>query len=337
MKIYKCCFHEAGEWFSFIAASSIGIDKCPYCNNMSEYVETDAITETFDALLSTVEECEDGFTLSDFFQKKLNLFKMPNENRITSLLEALGKTVTAKTRVSFVRDISSISGDWEAFKNIIKTKKRFTFNPELEEYGWDLPLHELTGTISLGTELFRARIHDKITSSPFSPEEMFPQNPNPTDGRAHSKGIDCLYLSRDLETPFYESKCAQLDCVSIATFSPKSPISIIDFTREFDCPVQITKEVAINLLRKVELGRIIGKEMSRPLHKNDTIIEYIPTQFICEYIREKNGVEAIQYWSSMNPLGKNLVLFNRDKVEVKHVSLHRISSVKIKHDIIVIS
>ena len=331
MRIYKCCFNEAGDWFSSIATFSDGIGKCPYCNRDSEYVKVNTISETFLALLSTVKESKDGFTLSDFFQKKLNLLKTPNEEMITSLLANLGKTFTANTRVSFIHDISSINENWKAFKDVITTKKRFTFNPEAEEYGWDVSLG-LLGEIPKSTNLFRARIHDKMVTTPFSKDEMFPPNPNPTDGRAHSKGIDCLYLSRDLETPFYESRCAQLDYVSIATFSPKSPITIMDFTREFDCPFQITKELAISLLRKVELGRIIGKEMSRPLHKIDTIIEYIPTQFICEYIREKNKVEAIQYWSSMYPTGKNLVLFNRDKVEVKNVSLYKISNVTIQHE-----
>lgn len=56
------------------------------------------------------------------------------------------------------------------------------------------------------------------------------------------------------------------------------------------------------------------EELSRPVRKQDVHFDYLPTQFLCEFIKYK-GFDAIEYSSSMSQNGYNLAIFNDGKFE----------------------
>lgn len=74
----------------------------------------------------------------------------------------------------------------------------------------------------------------------------------------------------------------------------------------------------------------ISRDLSRPLPRYDSELEYIPTQFICEYIRFKIEADGIQFNSSLEKGGVNIVLFNRENIECIDVEVHQIDEVKMK-------
>lgn len=55
----------------------------------------------------------------------------------------------------------------------------------------------------------------------------------------------------------------------------------------------------------------------------------IPTQFICEYIRFFTKADGIQFYSSLEMNGVNVVLFNQENIECIDVEVHQIEEVKI--------
>jgi hypothetical protein len=155
-----------------------------------------------------------------------------------------------------------------------------------------------------------------------------------SEGRANPKGIPYLYLCKDIETTFYETRASYLDYISIGIFkaSKSNILKIVDFTKHLS-PFNNATDI-ISFSKGKILRDIISKDLSKPLHRFDSELEYIPTQFICEFIRYFYDVDGIQFFSSLRKGGVNVVLFNEDKVVCSTVELHQISDVDINSQII---
>ncbi|MEL6988103.1 MAG: RES domain-containing protein, partial [Bacteroidota bacterium] len=74
----------------------------------------------------------------------------------------------------------------------------------------------------------------------------------------------------------------------------------------------------------------ISRALSKPMRRYDSQLEYIPTQFICEFIKVNTGADGIRFSSSLHPAGKNYVAFDQNLFECKKVSLLRITSLKLE-------
>lgn len=72
----------------------------------------------------------------------------------------------------------------------------------------------------------------------------------------------------------------------------------------------------------------LGDELSRPVRKQDEHLDYLPTQFLCEYIKSKLGFDAVEYKSSMNSDGYNLAVFNDSKLECVDVKFYRVTNLE---------
>ena len=62
----------------------------------------------------------------------------------------------------------------------------------------------------------------------------------------------------------------------------------------------------------------------------DSELDYIPTQFICEFIKIFTNVQGIKFRSSLHNTGSNLVLFNQETMKCRSVKKVQISKVNIK-------
>ncbi|MCD7975821.1 MAG: RES family NAD+ phosphorylase [Tannerellaceae bacterium] len=149
-----------------------------------------------------------------------------------------------------------------------------------------------------------------------------------TAGRANPSGIPYLYLSRSLETTIYETRSGYLDLLSVARFNPKGEeLNIVDFT--IHPSIFNDEQERVEIMTSRLLKDAISQDLSKPMRRYDSELEYIPTQFICEYIRYTTGVDGIQFNSSLHKVGVNIVLFDPDKVECKVVEVHHVSEVLI--------
>lgn len=66
------------------------------------------------------------------------------------------------------------------------------------------------------------------------------------------------------------------------------------------------------------------------MRRYDSEIEYIPTQFICEFIKVFTGASGIRFSSSLHPTGKNVVLFDQKMMQCKSVVLKRVNSLNLQ-------
>lgn len=59
----------------------------------------------------------------------------------------------------------------------------------------------------------------------------------------------------------------------------------------------------------------IDEELARPIRRADQLRKYVPTQYVCEYLKS-SGFDGIVFRSAMGD-GMNLALFHPSKAEAK--------------------
>jgi hypothetical protein len=58
----------------------------------------------------------------------------------------------------------------------------------------------------------------------------------------------------------------------------------------------------------------LEKELSEPLRRYDSELDYLPTQYLCEFVKSQ-GYDGVEYGSAMNKGGINLAIFNDNKLK----------------------
>jgi hypothetical protein len=69
----------------------------------------------------------------------------------------------------------------------------------------------------------------------------------------------------------------------------------------------------------------LGEELTRPVLPSGAAIDYIPSQYLCEFIKNR-GLDGVVYRSSVSD-GINLALFNPEKATGGTVSLHNYTGI----------
>jgi hypothetical protein len=83
------------------------------------------------------------------------------------------------------------------------------------------------------------------------------------------------------------------------------------------------------------LRQRIRGDLSKPIRRIDSELEYVPTQFICEFIRYITGTQGIQFNSSLHHRGINVVLFSNNNVQCIEEQIHQVSKIEIQSSKIV--
>lgn len=335
MKVCTSCFKDI-ELNEFIKLSSSEKGKCDYCSKEidSEILDIEKLFFFFREFIGIFREDEDGKILVEILNDDWNLFSGNNVARaiLSDILTAIGSPIsTPEQRVNYSKEIIENISYWEDLKKKLKWESRFLTNTDLLfELGWDSFFNK-TSILPSGEELFRARIHQEGEQKVFDLEDMgCPPKEKVISGRANPQGIPYLYLSKKLETTLYETRAAYLDEISIGKFRIKEDqnIVLVDFTE--DVSSFLNFENIIDYTKSVLLKKKISIDLSKPMRRYDSELEYIPTQFICEFIRYITGADGILFNSSLHEVGQNIVLFKEDKVKCILVQKHHISKVSIE-------
>jgi hypothetical protein len=335
MKVCSQCFNDL-ELKQFIQANSEEKGTCDYCNSTDvDVVDESEIADFFSQFLGIFALNDSGVSLSTLIQSDWNLFA--NEAICIDIVNCFIKPfspilIDSNQKVSYIDDITVCVEYWETIKDEIKWKKRFFSNiSTLEELGWQSIFDEKQTFEWPNNEyLFRGRLHYNSNQKEYKLEDMgCPHNGQVPAGRANPQGIPYLYLSKSIETVLYEIRSTFLDEISVGTFKIKSDATIIlvDFTEKASAFSKIDE--IVEYTKSMLLKRYISTDLSKPIRRYDSEIEYIPTQFICEYIRLISNADGILFNSSLHKGGKNIVLFEQDKVECVSVELQRVSHIEI--------
>ncbi|WP_340820564.1 RES family NAD+ phosphorylase [Polaribacter pacificus] len=157
-----------------------------------------------------------------------------------------------------------------------------------------------------------------------------PPNELATGGRANPKGISYLYIANSLKTALYETRSTIFDYVTIGEFVVKEELKIISFRNIETDPIYWSEREDIEYLPFIYT---LQKELSLPIRKKDKTLDYIPTQYICEYIKSL-GFDGVEYQSSLFAEGYNLAIFNPDKLECINTKVYEIENIKLHHKLL---
>lgn len=209
---------------------------------------------------------------------------------------------------------------WNEFVNHIAFENRFAGseikNDVCAYIDWILSEKEMLFHFSKGTVIYRARkiMEEEITKNTdghfagFNAEKSgMPPYRKAPNGRVNIAGIPVLYTATEKETSCAELRPMKDDYVSIAEYKIIEDIDVANFTL-----AQIEK------VEKHPNGILFLNEMfkSFSLPISNDLIDYLPSEFISEYIRlNHKDLSGIRYSSLHNVGGYNLALFNDEKCE----------------------
>ncbi|WP_257670493.1 RES domain-containing protein [Parapedobacter tibetensis] len=218
---------------------------------------------------------------------------------------------------------------WDSFAKGIKHKNRFFLSDALDLDVLESTLLRFAKTYPAGHVFYRARISDK-------PLECIQLSKPPvettTPGRANPVGIPYLYVSDSEQTTLYETRIALHESISIGQFVVYKPLQVISLKNIADYGPFEVQDMGFTIDEFIEIRPYLIKledELSKPVRKQDVHLDYLPTQFLCEYIKSK-GFDAIEYRSAMNASGYNLAIFNDDKLECVNAKFYQVQGLKYK-------
>ena len=342
MRVCDQCFND-DEIKRFILSESNHEGTCDCCDQNGHLVEIAELLDFFlefvsifkldefggRPLINIVQEDWDIFSSHKIANKILSEIDFSSAKGLNQELFSASNGFDLQVSVSYIDEIVESILFWSMLKDDIKWKRRFFADiDEMTELGWDAMFNVIT-IIDEKNILYRSRINQDGQLVPYPINEMgTPPNKKSTAGRANPQGIPYLYLSRTIGTTLYESRATFLDNISVGYFCIKAgkEVTLVDFTKN----LSPFGQVDIKMFTKAKLTRdVISKDLSEPLRRYDSELEYIPTQFICEYIRFFTKADGIQFYSSLEKGGVNVVLFNQENIECTNVELHQITEVKI--------
>lgn len=217
---------------------------------------------------------------------------------------------------------------WSHFKEVLKHKARFAFHFSNTFRQWNLSdpsyiLHQVETTIlsynmisilEANTILYRARQHSKEREvSDVTKIASLPNFLNKIAGRMNAAGISLFYCSKSKNLTIQEvvsKRRTSMPYYTTAIFRNKETLRLVDLTKLPDVP-SIFDEENNHSIDVIYFMKSFVKEVSLSVLQKDSVLEYLPTQVITEYIRYNPdlNVDGMIYNSAKNINEKNIVLF----------------------------
>lgn len=218
------------------------------------------------------------------------------------------------------------TNSWKDFVTALKMQNRFHTNylnlRILERF-----CSYIRKPYKKGTIFFRGRIS---TADGLSTDKMgAPQYEKASAGRANATGIRCLYLANDVDTTIYEVRAGSFDFISVGKFELQKDIIVVDLKLiDKISPFIVDLDFLEHAINKEHLNKI-NAEMGKALRRSDSTLDYVPTQYISDFIKsiEYNGqpeYAGVEYNSTMNVSGFNLAIFYADLFKCIDVETYRI-------------
>lgn len=326
MYICKECFKDE-ELRSEVQNAAQEEGVCEVTENSGRLLILDELYDFFMSVIQLYEKSGTGITLAEAIQMDWNLFRDLDVAKII-LSDVINNSpdalIQVNDKVKYNSYITNQLNGWEDLKKEVRENSRFFTDPGFLE---DIEFN--TVSLKKNTRLYRARITPASKTILNKREMGCPEMGLATSGRANPLGIPYLYLCEDKDTTYYEVRSVFLDKLSVGYFRVESDLTIVDFHYDFHIFSAFTdgdENLAVLAARKIVIDAI-SKDLSKPLRRFDTELEYVPTQYICEYCKQFLDADGICFESSLHKGHINYVLFNPKNAKCTYVSTHEISSV----------
>lgn len=335
-----CCVNCFGDSFldAYISTNNAGIiGECNYCNSCGvPLIIPSELSNYFQIVCSIYSEdvSEDAKPLASWFRDDWNIFQNMDLTKAQILLGDILKDAEfiRKKHFPIAYPIPVASEVWSSFCDEIISRNRFFVRPNfldrLKERFIDL---EKDASI-FGNKLYRARIQED--SSSLQLNDMKKPPPKKTkNGRANPAGISYLYTASTLDTAIAEVRPHPGDIVATACFLISKPLRLLSLLSPRGSHSPFMEEDVLALRYEIEFLCHLGNELSKPVLPRDVDYEYIPTQYLCEFIKSC-GYDGVVFNSSVHDKGFNITLFDDIKINEGTISYHRVKSLEYDNELI---
>lgn len=333
----QCCPDCIGDSFFEDIAAIRGehVETCECCGSEhASAVDTRVIAVYFEPLLSLYDECSSAAALPllELLRKDWALFEGIGDAAARRLLAALLPDHAGEIQ-RFVGKppLNSVLADWPAFRQELKHKNRFFLSKRLDGDG----VKELFGKCleaarhGIPDLFYRARTCE--TSSGFSVDLMGAPPCNVVQGgRANPRGISYLYVASDSLTAIHEVRPHKGEYVAVAEFRRTSPLVLADLRdpRKTISPFRLSEEELLEFYSYVPYISRLGEELSQPVLPRTAELEYLPSQYLCEFIKHC-GFDGVIYKSAVGD-GTNFALFSETAVQPVAVEVYQVEAASVE-------
>lgn len=322
------------------------VGKCDFCDSedTSIYLAKELPSFFRNILSLYIPDKKSESSLEQCLKKDFNLFskKVKNPTELLRYIfidededfkELLEGNVSFQNKSFLEAKSNTLHNTWSDFKKEIKFVNRYHIQNaiNLEKLALFFHHESFLREIKKGRIFYRCRISEK---DGFPCKDMGnPPTPDlASSGRANPKGISYLYLADSPETSMYETRASLYDYVTVGEFKLKEDIKILNLRNPKDEPIYWSENEEIeNYLVYIPFIQTLQKELSLPIRKRDKIIDYIPTQYISEFIKSL-GYDGVEYQSSLKSNGYNIAIFNPEKLECVSRSVYEIKDIKLTYN-----
>lgn len=310
--------------------------KCSFCITRKHYplLEPSALIDLFQPLFDLYAKDSNGGMLNELLQTDWNVFsKYIEKDKQLQLLSIIAgdKDIQKIKFLSNLAQKETYINKWDDFTLELRHKNRFFPKKAIEIS----QLSELFNYLIMPKEsipqyIFRARIDRE--SNNFTITEMgIPPPEKSNDGRANPKGISYFYGANNEKTAIAESRPYKTDTVYVAKFKVTSKITLIDLRdpQSTISPFGLDDDT-LDLLHKEHLPFLVHlcDKLSKPVLPDKKELEYLPTQYLCELIKDR-GFNGIAFKSSLEK-GYNYVIFDDAFLIGQEVDKYTVSDTVIK-------
>ncbi|WP_447078080.1 RES family NAD+ phosphorylase [Shewanella algae] len=306
---------------------------CDFCGTTdTQLVEPSKLMDYFELLVNVYEPSEGGKSLIEWMKEDWQLFSHQRMD-IAHAKELLGEILNDGeiVRRSFAPSASYISeglAQWDKLRDEMMYGNRWFLDVAIDQDRLEELLDMLIAR-SLPSQWYRARI--RTDGDGFSIENMgAPPRRRSSNGRANPAGIPYLYLGSLPDTAVAEIRPHTGEVACVASFTVPEEIKAVDLRnpRKLVSPFILPDASDIGQLRAdLPFLERLGEELTRPVQPAGAAIDYIPSQYLCEFIKKK-GFDGVVYCSSVSD-GINLALFNPELAEGGDVTLYNVTKVSI--------
>lgn len=327
MQICDNCFNDE-EMQIAVRNDSLGEGVCDACGQTSAVTDISLFADFFEGLLGVFTPDVNGQEVVKLIQSDWDMFASEEIGNaiVGHFLGAGVYGYTLNDKVSYIEVVTKNIERWSKLKKDLMEKSRFA--TDLKSF-FEPQILSSNSNIRENTTLYRARIIPSGKNYLTKKDMGCPPSRITPSGRANPQGIPYLYLCEAEETTYYEVRALYLDKLTIGRFRAKRELSILDFTAKLSLYYAYNNSTLIDEIAKQKILHQISKDLSKPLRRFDTELEYVPTQYVCEYCK-LNGVDGIRFNSSLHNGGINVVLFDSSSAECVKVTPREITSVTIQ-------
>ena len=309
--------------------------KCSFCSHKgnSPLFQPELLIDLFQPLFDLYQEGTKGLSLNELLQKDWNIFsKHIDDNKQLQLISKIAADNNLLNKLfiaKLVRNKNFIHL-WDDFSNELKYENRF-FPKKIINIDQFSKLFKYL--IILKNEIpkyvYRARKNHQSELLTISDMGKPPVD-NTIDGRANPKGISYFYTASNEKTVIAEIRPYKTESICVAKFQVNPDVSLFDLRapKSTISPFGLDGESLSYLYEYMPFLIHLGDVLSKPVLPHKKELEYLPTQYLCEMIKD-NKFNGIVFKSSLEK-GDNYVFFDDSFLKGINIETFVVTDISIK-------